>query len=327
MPRFALYNQQVLSEEEQQNSTNYYLRLEIEEGKILKSWKILQSMPSEPGDQSQAIMYRQDLPAMYLYVEKSFEEKAAAAADNDSPGYEVGTINLWDTGTYKTASSSTATITEQIHSGKVELFLAGAKLYGRFLLVKDPLHGNVFGRFSQRDNYDSNDIWRFVNEQKKDARRSFDRTAPKLLSQRQETTLTKRQKIDAAIMPHRQQKVLAQSSSTISTGFPRMIKPMLAMPVDNPFNDDQWVFEFKWDGVRSILLLNKAKDLLEIQSRNGKSITHRYPEIVDQIQKSLINGNSIKFKESVILDGEIVVLNERGLPDFQKHQRRMNVES
>jgi ATP-dependent DNA ligase len=28
-----------------------------------------------------------------------------------------------------------------------------------------------------------------------------------------------------------------------------MIKPMIAMPVDEPFNDDQWVFEFKWDGV------------------------------------------------------------------------------
>jgi bifunctional non-homologous end joining protein LigD len=43
----------------------------------------------------------------------------------------------------------------------------------------------------------------------------------------------------------------------------------------------------------------------------------------------LINrsNNSIQLKESVILDGEIVVLNERDLPDFQKHQRRMNIES
>ncbi|MDQ4067731.1 MAG: non-homologous end-joining DNA ligase, partial [Thermoproteota archaeon] len=142
------------------------------------------------------------------------------------------------------------------------------------------------------------------------------------------TTLTKRQKTDAAMMPQGRQKVLAQSPSTMATDFPRMIKPMLATPIDEPFNDDQWVFEFKWDGVRSILLLNKVKDIVEIQSRNGKSITHRYPDIVDQIKKSLINSNSgIKFKESVILDGEIVVLNERGLPDFQKHQRRMNVES
>jgi bifunctional non-homologous end joining protein LigD len=150
---------------------------------------------------------------------------------------------------------------------------------------------------------------------------------PKLLPLRHEATFTKRQKTNTAIMPQRQQKVLAQSSSTIATGFPRIIKPMLAMPVDEPFNDDQWVFEFKWDGVRSILLLNKAKNILEIQSRNGKPITHSRPEIVDQIKKSLIDGNSIKYRESVILDGEIVVLNQRGLPDFQKHQRRMNIKS
>ena len=61
---------------------------------------------------------------------------------------------------------------------------------------------------------------------------------------RHEATLTKRQKTDTAIMPLRQQKILAYSSSIIATGFPRMIKPMIAMPVDEPFNDDQWGFEF-----------------------------------------------------------------------------------
>jgi bifunctional non-homologous end joining protein LigD len=339
LPRFAVYKQQTLSEEDEEqqkkkkknNNIDYYLRLEIEEAKTLKSWKILQSIPSEAGDQSQAIMYTQDLPSMYLYVEKNLEENAgAAAADRDSHSYEVGTISLWDTGTYKTSAPSSATITEQIRNGKVELFLAGAKLYGKFLLAKDPLSGNFFGKSGQRDvGYDSNDFWYFLKERESGEITSVDLTASKLLSQRDKATLTKRQKKDAKIAPQRQQKVLAQSfSSTITTGFPRMIKPMLAMPVDEPFNDDQWVFEFKWDGVRSILFLNRAKDKLEIQSRNGKSITHRYPEIVDQIKNSLTNGNSsVKVKESVILDGEIVVLNEKGKPDFQKHQRRMNVES
>jgi bifunctional non-homologous end joining protein LigD len=35
----------------------------------------------------------------------------------------------------------------------------------------------------------------------------------------------------------------------------------------------------------------------------------------------------INCKESIILDGEIVVLNKEGRPDFQSHQRRMNVDS
>ena len=318
MPRFAIHKEQMLPEEEEQQNTNYYLRLEIEEASILKSWKILQSMPSEPGNQSRAIMYQQDLPLIYLYVENTPEE-----ADSDTHGYEADTIiSLWDTGTYKTLNiiSSSSSITEQIRSGKVELFFAGAKLYGRFSLVRESLRTRAC-KSSQRK--DGNDIWYFVKEQDNDRKR-VGLTVTQLPSQRQKA-VSKRQPNAAITPPPKQKKV---TTPTIATGFPRTIKPMLATPVDEPFDDDQWVFEFKWDGVRSILFLNKASGILEIQSRNGKSITHRYPDIVDVIKKSLIGGNnSIKCKESVILDGEIVVLNERGVPDFQKHQRRMNIES
>jgi bifunctional non-homologous end joining protein LigD len=201
----------------------------------------------------------------------------------------------------------------------VELLFAGTKIYGRFSLLRESLSTSP-GKSSQRN--DENDIWYFVKEQENDIRR-VGWTATQLPSQMKKAIVSRRQPT-AAITPPKQQKV---TLSTIATGFPRTIKPMLATPVDKPFDDYQWIFEFKWDGVRSILFLNKAKGILEIQSRNGKSITHRYPEIVDLIKKSLIDSNSIKCKESVILDGEIVVLNERGTPDFQKHQRRMNVES
>lgn len=84
-------------------------------------------MPSEAGDQSRAIMYLQDLPSSISMLKKALKKNIDA--DSDAPGYKVGTINLWDTGTYKTPS----TITEQIHRCKVvELSPAGAKLYGRF---------------------------------------------------------------------------------------------------------------------------------------------------------------------------------------------------
>ena len=317
MPRFAIHKQQILSEEEQNNNTNYHLRLEIEEASILKSWKILQSIPSESGNKSRAIIYQQDLPLMYLYVEKSPEE-----ANSDTGNHEADIISLWDMGTYKSLSI-TSSITEQIRSGKVELLFAGTKIYGRFSLLRESLSTSP-GKSSQRN--DENDIWYFVKEQENEQENDIRRvglTATQLPSQMKKAIVSRRQPT-AAITPPKQQKV---TLSTIATGFPRTIKPMLATPVDKPFDDDQWIFEFKWDGVRSILFLNKAKGILEIQSRNGKSITHRYPEIVDLIKKSLIDSNSIKCKESVILDGEIVVLNERGTPDFQKHQRRMNVES
>jgi bifunctional non-homologous end joining protein LigD len=104
--------------------------------------------------------------------------------------------------------------------------------------------------------------------------------------------------------------------------FPQSVKPMLAGHTDTPFDNKDWVFEVKWDGVRAILLHNKAKAITEIQSRNGKNITHRYPEITKAIGTVIVKSN-----ESIVLDGEIVVLNKDGIPDFQMHQKRMNVES
>ena len=41
--------------------------------------------------------------------------------------------------------------------------------------------------------------------------------------------------------------------------------------------------------------------------------------------KTAINKDNIK--ESVILDGEIVVLDKNGFPDFQRHQKRMNTDT
>jgi bifunctional non-homologous end joining protein LigD len=106
-----------------------------------------------------------------------------------------------------------------------------------------------------------------------------------------------------------------------SCEFPTAIKPMLATLIDQPFDNKDWVFEVKWDGVRAILFLHKTKGILKIVSRNGKTITHRYPEFTGSVNQ-LIN-----YKESIILDGEIVLLNNKGQPDFQSHQRRMNLDS
>jgi bifunctional non-homologous end joining protein LigD len=100
---------------------------------------------------------------------------------------------------------------------------------------------------------------------------------------------------------------------------------MLATLIDKPFDNKEWVFEVKWDGVRAILFLHKTKGILKIVSRNGKTITHRYPEIIEAVKSS--STIIINCKESIILDGEIVVLNKEGRPDFQSHQRRMNVDS
>jgi bifunctional non-homologous end joining protein LigD len=94
---------------------------------------------------------------------------------------------------------------------------------------------------------------------------------------------------------------------------PTVIKPMLATLVDKPFSDPDWLFETKWDGVRAVCFVRNGK--ARFISRNQIEMTSQYPELAN-IAKS-VHGSS------VILDGEIVALDEKGVSRFQLLQRRL----
>jgi bifunctional non-homologous end joining protein LigD len=89
----------------------------------------------------------------------------------------------------------------------------------------------------------------------------------------------------------------------------RFIKPMLASIAEGPFDNKDWLFEIKWDGYRAIAELQKGK--LKFYSRNGIDFTERFPSIVQALKK---------INHDVVIDGEVVLLNEKNLPDFQKLQ-------
>lgn len=93
----------------------------------------------------------------------------------------------------------------------------------------------------------------------------------------------------------------------------KFIKPMLASVSKTAFDSDEWIFEIKWDGYRAISEINKEQ--LLFYSRNGIDFTERFPAIYQALKK---------IKHNVILDGEIVLLNEKNLPDFQKLQHYEN---
>lgn len=84
---------------------------------------------------------------------------------------------------------------------------------------------------------------------------------------------------------------------------------MLAKETDEPFDDEGWLYEIKWDGYRAIAEI--TNDHIELYSRNGNNFKDHYPLLTDHLKK---------IKHEAVLDGEIVVLNEQGYPDFQKIQ-------
>ena len=98
---------------------------------------------------------------------------------------------------------------------------------------------------------------------------------------------------------------------------PDVIKPMLATLVDDPFSDSDWIFETKWDGFRSVCFITKGS--ARFVSRNQIEMTAQYPELVN-IPKQ-INARE------AILDGEIVALDEHGMPRFQLLQNKLRIRS
>jgi len=82
------------------------------------------------------------------------------------------------------------------------------------------------------------------------------------------------------------------------------------------FDDEKYFFEPKWDGLRVILLLQEGR--IELQNRNLRDATGSYPEL----QKI---RDRIRAK-TAILDGEVVVLREDGIPDFGRLQARFGVD-
>jgi len=48
---------------------------------------------------------------------------------------------------------------------------------------------------------------------------------------------------------------------------PQRIKPMLATLVDEPFSNENWLFEIKWDGYRALAYIDE--NIFEILSRNN----------------------------------------------------------
>ena len=74
----------------------------------------------------------------------------------------------------------------------------------------------------------------------------------------------------------------------------------------------QWAFEAKWDGYR--LLVDADHGQLRLRSRNGRDLTAEFPQL-----RSLATGLS---DHRAVLDGEVVALDESGVPSFSEMQNR-----
>lgn len=91
---------------------------------------------------------------------------------------------------------------------------------------------------------------------------------------------------------------------------PANIEPMLATLTGEPVDEKGWLYEMKWDGYRAVAYLSDGR--VTICSRNNKSFNKKFYPLHQALQNWKINA---------ALDGEIVVLNKQGIPDFSALQQ------
>ncbi len=90
---------------------------------------------------------------------------------------------------------------------------------------------------------------------------------------------------------------------------PEHIKPMLCTLTKEPMDSDEYLYEIKWDGYRIVSFVKNGK--VHMDSRSGLNYTTKYP-LIEEALKGI--------GHDAIIDGEVVVFNEEGKPDFDALQ-------
>src|ERR1700744_4655701 len=268
---------------------HYDFRLEMDG--VLKSWAVPKGPMLDPKVKHLAMMV-EDHPFDYLNFEGIIPEGE----------YGGGTVIVWDEGTYepiepiKGKKAQEKALLKQLASGQLKIRLHGEKLNGEFALVKT--HGmgeNAWLMIKHKDEFATGED---VTKQDKSVLsgktiETMAKTSDKVWQHGHEEDVV----VDKDIT-----KIL---KSAPKSKVPVNIKPMKATLVDEPFDEDGWLYEVKWDGYRAIANLSK-KDGVQLISRNNLPFEKYYP----------INDALKSWKMDAVLDGELLVLNEKGISDF-----------
>ena len=167
--------------------------------------------------------------------------------------------------------------------GKLDFEIHGERLNGHFVLV----------RLATRDSRSRPAEWLLMKHDKKRGTRSQAASVP----------LGKRKRKEGA--------TLRDLKGARSRPLPPEVLPQLATAVARVPDGPDWVFEPKLDGFR--VLCRRGPEGIAILTRGGRDWTMRFPGIAE--------GALQLPCDSAILDGEAVVLDRRGLSDFQRLQK------
>jgi bifunctional non-homologous end joining protein LigD len=264
---------------------HYDLRIEV--GGTLKSFAVPKGPSLSPAEKHLA-MHTEDHPLEYLGFE------AVIPAGN----YGAGAMIVWDTGTIHYLENDAET---GMASGKIDFLLWGFKLRGRFALVETKQRGN-----------DKQRSWLLLKKADAYARAGSDiiqEEPHSVLSGLQVQELARTSELAQALRAQALQLGAAKGELRLDS-----IVPMRCADGEGRLDNAKCLYELKLDGVR--LLAERNGDQVQLRYRTRRNATALFPEIV-----RALSGLAA---ERVILDGEVVAFDDRGLPSFAQLAQRIH---
>lgn len=268
----------------QASHLHYDLRLQMEG--VLRSWAVPKGPSLNPKDKRLA-METEDHPYQYIDFHGVIPKGS----------YGAGVMEIFDEGTLyapgiKSRKEAEKALIKGFYSGNLKFVLNGQKLKGEFALVKTKgEEDNKWLLIKHRD--------KFATDKKYDSEKELPG--------------------DFIIGPGGDKKKAMQLAEPATKGIaipdgakkaamPGRLSPQLAKLTVSPFDDEDWLFEVKWDGYRA--LANIKDGQVDLYSRNRKPFK-KYAPIVEELQR---------VPHDTILDGEIIFVTDEGYSDFNRLQ-------
>lgn len=280
---------------------HYDFRLELDG--TLKSWAIPKGPSLDPKDKRLAV-HVEDHPLGYATFEGSIPKGQ----------YGAGDVIVWDHGVWQPLSDPA----KAYKAGKLKFTLIGEKLTGDWNLVRTHLRGSG-----------DKEQWLLIKERDETAREAADYNVVDALPQSVITGTvladTKATKGASASKPAKAKTADKAASKAVAKpekaaanqariSIPESLAPQLATLVEHP-PAGEWLYEIKFDGYR---ILARVRDGdVRLFTRNGHDWTAKLPQQARAIAALGMQDGW--------LDGEAVVLNDDGLPDFQALQNAFDV--
>ncbi|EJN39624.1 DNA ligase D [Pseudomonas sp. GM84] len=265
---------------------HYDFRLELDG--TLKSWAIPKGPCFDP-----------KVKRLSVHVEDHPLDYASFEGTIPKGHYGAGDVIVWDRGVWLPRGNPA----EAYKKGRMKFELQGEKLCGEWNLVRT----NIEGKQEQ---------WFLIKHQ--------DEAAKPLADFDVVVDLPNSVLSDRTIIPKKRGRVKATSSNptpptavtgpstddAVAAALPEKLSPQLATLVDSSPRSEAWRYEIKFDGYR--MLCRVDGDDVRLFTRNGHDWTAKLPK-----QAAAIASLGLA---TAWLDGEIVILDENGVPNFQMLQ-------